>query len=138
MLLVLALFACGGPATLTDVQDEVFGLSCALSTCHGSGSGGIDLSSAAASHASLVNQPAHFEPNTRGCEADGQDTDTTDRDDVLVIPGDPENSYLVEKLRGDDDIVGSPMPECTSGLATTSPAQFDLVVSWIEDGAQNN
>lgn len=137
MLLVLALIACGSPATLTEVHAEVFAPSCALSTCHGSGSGGIDLSTPASTHASLVNQPAHFEENTR-CPPAGQDTDTTGREEILVIPGDPENSYLVAKLRGSDHIIGSPMPECTPGLATSDPERFDRVISWIEDGAQNN
>ncbi|MGC8915635.1 MAG: hypothetical protein ACP5NF_01490 [Thermoanaerobaculum sp.] len=50
---------------------------------------------------------------------------------MRVAPFDPDASYLVKKLRGDPDIVGSPMP--ASG--TLSSEGRKLVVDWVRRGA---
>ena len=55
---------------------------------------------------------------------------------VRVIPGDPENSYLVHKLEGRSDIVGQRMPR-TSGPFLTE-GQILIIRTWIARGAQNN
>jgi hypothetical protein len=49
----------------------------------------------------------------------------------LVIPGDPDGSYLVQKMRGDSGIDGDPMPP----TAGATDAQIDVVVDWIAAGA---
>ena len=52
-----------------------------------------------------------------------------------VIPGDPENSYLIHKLEGRPGIVGTPMPR---GNALLSAGQILVIRRWIELGAPNN
>lgn len=53
----------------------------------------------------------------------------------LVVPGDPEGSYLLAKVRGDADITGSQMPPTADKLTATDLA---LIVGWIVAGAQDN
>ena len=55
---------------------------------------------------------------------------------TLVIPGDPDNSYLVKKLEGASDIVGLRMPRNTGPFL--SEGQMLVIRKWIEDGAPNN
>jgi hypothetical protein len=55
---------------------------------------------------------------------------------TLVIPGDPENSYLVKKLEGAADIVGLRMPRNNGPFLTEG--QMLVIRKWIEDGAPNN
>lgn len=118
-MLLLALLACApeeAPATLAQVQADVFTPSCAFSTCHGaaSGAGGLDLRDGFA-HDALV-----------GVEASGR------ADAVLVVVGDPDGSYLVQKCTAGADVEGDVMPS-ESGLDETRLA---LLRSWIEAGAE--
>ena len=53
---------------------------------------------------------------------------------LRVIPGDPQNSYLVQKIEG-RAAVGGRMP---LGRAALPQASIDLVRSWIAAGAQMN
>ena len=55
---------------------------------------------------------------------------------TLVIPGNPSGSYLVQKLEGAADIVGSRMPR--NGPPFLSDAQVALIRLWIQNGALNN
>lgn len=55
---------------------------------------------------------------------------------VLVIPGDPENSYIVQKLEGAPGIVGERMPR-TGGPYLTS-GQLLVLRRWIQQGARND
>ena len=112
----------GGPppadATFTRVQGEVFSVSCALSGCHAgtAPTGGMNLS-AGASYGNIVMVPS------------------TERGDLHRIePGDPDRSYLVKKIRGDADIVGSPMPL----IGSLTSAQRQLVIDWVRRGAPND
>ena len=70
-------------------------------------------------HAALVGQASRAKPGA-----------------VLVVPGDPENSYLIHKLEGRADIVGQRMPR-TSGPFLT-PGQISIIRRWIELGARND
>jgi hypothetical protein len=123
-LLLLAALGCDGDATtdsatpaaptLTEVQAEVFGPSCAFSTCHAApGASGLVLEDGQ-SHAELVDVPS--------ADAAGR---------TLVVPGDSEGSYLVAKLRGDPGITGFRMP---TGDALDD-ARLQLVIDWIDAGA---
>ena len=119
VLILVGLLGCNGkdtPATFTEVQDSLLQPSCAFSSCHGSGSGGLDLSADVAYDA-LVDVPS--------AAAEGE---------TLVIPGDPDNSYLVKTLMGADGITGDEMPP---GAGLTGE-RLDLVISWIENGAAND
>lgn len=55
---------------------------------------------------------------------------------VLVIAGDPDNSYLVHKLEGRAEITGQRMPR-TSGPFLTA-GQISIIRRWIELGANND
>lgn len=109
----------GGPATLTELQDDLFTPTCDNFGCHNadSASAGLVLAEGM-SFAELVNEPSRQRPEF-------------DR----VEPGDPDNSYIVKKLRGDADINGDRMPE---GGPFLDDAELARLISWINDGAPNN
>ena len=95
----------------------------ACNSCHTTAGGrvppvGMDLGSAAA-YSQLVNVPAR---NKAGA--------------IRVIPGDPENSYLIHKLEGRAGIAGVRMP--MNSPAYLTEGQIRVIKRWIELGAQNN
>lgn len=55
---------------------------------------------------------------------------------LRVIPGDPDNSYLVQKLEGSAGIVGNRMPN--NGPPYLTDGQIRIIKRWIEIGAPNN
>jgi hypothetical protein len=55
---------------------------------------------------------------------------------TLVIPGDPDNSYLVQKLEGAAGIVGLRMPR--NGPPYLTEGQMLVIRFWIQSGAPNN
>lgn len=117
-LLVLVLFACNGePAAeapgFAEVQSEVMP-GCAFSSCHGSSTGGLLLDGTSSDYDRLVDVASAAAPG-----------------ETLVIPGDPDNSYLVKKLEGAADIVGDPMPQ----MGPLSDDKIQLVRDWIAGGA---
>ena len=52
---------------------------------------------------------------------------------VLVIPGDPANSYLIQKIKGEGGIVGLRMPR--NGPPFLTDGQVLVIERWIELGA---
>jgi mono/diheme cytochrome c family protein len=70
------------------------------------------------SFANLVNVASHEQPGL-----------------MRVKPGDPTNSYLIQKLEGAAGITGSQMP---LGGPFLDQATIDKVKSWIAAGAANN
>jgi len=52
-----------------------------------------------------------------------------------IVPGDPENSFLFEKLQSADPRVGLQMP--LEGDPLTNE-ELALIETWIREGAQNN
>ena len=54
---------------------------------------------------------------------------------IRVIPGDPENSFLVHKIEGRPGIVGLRMPFNGPYL---SDGQVRIIKRWIETGAARN
>ena len=108
-----------GP-TLDEIQAAVFTPNCATVGCHTGPAGnvlptGLDLSNADASLASLV--------NIMSSQAAGE---------TLVIPGDPDASYLVQKIEG-RAAVGNRMPPPPRNALDT--ATIDAIRQWITDGA---
>src|SRR6185312_4999419 len=106
-------------------QAGIFKTGCAVSTCHDSGSheANLVLTDAATSFSHLVNQPAfevseflfadggpdesapgsgQFRENICDALTDGGPPP------VLVVPGDPDHSYLIWKLTGHDN-TGAPI-----------------------------
>jgi hypothetical protein len=55
---------------------------------------------------------------------------------VLVVPGDPAASYLIQKLEGAPGITGQRMPFNTPPYLTDG--QMLVIRRWIENGAPNN
>lgn len=110
-----------GP-TLDQIQAVVFGPVC--SGCHTGPTGvvlpgGMDLSTADASYDALVGAggvgvPSIQEPTI-----------------MRVLPGDPDNSYLIQKMEG-NAATGSVMPP--SGML--APATIAEIRQWITDGGQ--
>jgi hypothetical protein len=105
-------------ATFSRVQREVFTPTCALAGCH----------TAASAKAGLILDAGRSYGSLVGVVS-------LETGYLRVMAGLPNDSYLVIKIRGDADIVGSLMPP---GSASLSTAQKQLVVDWIRRGALND
>lgn len=107
----------------SEIQVKVLTPSCALSGCHNEASkkGGLILVEGQ-SFAEMVDVPAQ----QAGALADGK---------ILVIPGDPDNSYLIQKLEGPESGEGLEMPP---GARVISDAAILAIREWVAQGAQNN
>jgi len=108
------------PVTLTQIQSEVFTPTCAVSGCHDGGGGVLPRSMnlrAGNSHGSLVNVPS---------EQVGFDR---------VEPGDPDASYLIDKLAGNQAPGTARMP---LGGPFLDQATVDMIRQWITEGALDN
>lgn len=102
-----------GP-TFDDIQATVFTPTCATSGCHaGSGQAGLVLE-ADMSFDNLANVPS-----TQVASLD------------RIEPGDPDNSYLIQKLEGTAS-VGARMP---FGGTPLDQSVIDDISQWISDGA---
>jgi len=55
---------------------------------------------------------------------------------VRVVPGDPDNSYIMHKIEGRSDIVGRRMP--FNGPPFVSDGQVLIIRRWIATGAPRN
>ncbi len=118
-LIACGLGACGDSApTLTEVETEVFQGSCVFSSCHqgASPAGGLNLETP--SFDKLVNKPSTQDPQR-----------------MLVVPGDPDASYVVDKLLSRNLVAGTEMMPPTAAL---SQERIDMITSWIEAGAAND
>jgi len=112
--------------TFSSIQREIFDTTDsagrrACTQCHnaiGSRFNGMDLT-ASVSYANLVGVASRVKPGA-----------------VRVIPGDPENSYLVHKLEGRAGIAGLRMP--LVGPPYLTSGQMLVIKRWIELGALNN
>src|SRR5262245_52816937 len=112
--------------TFSSIQHDIFEATdssgrAACTQCHNAVLGrfsGLDLSSSVA-YANLVNVASARKAGA-----------------VRVIPGDPENSYLIQKLEGRSGIVGVRMP--FSGPPYLTSGQITVIKRWIEIGAPNN
>lgn len=108
-----------GP-TLDEIQANVFTPTCSVSGCHTGPMGdtlpgGMDLTNADASFANVVGVPSIQVPELSRVEA-----------------GDPDNSYLIQKLEG-TAAEGEQMP---FGGPPLDQAVIDDIRQWIADGAE--
>jgi hypothetical protein len=106
-------------ATLDELQASVFTPSCAVSGCHSGPTGnplptGLDLTTADASFANLVGVASSQQPAV-----------------LRVATGDPDNSYLVQKIEG-TAASGARMP---LGGGALPQAVINDIRQWISDGA---
>jgi hypothetical protein len=106
----------GMGVSLGDIQDDIFTPACGFSGCHDSftAAGDLDLSTAQASFDELVNVVSL-------CGTA-----------VLVVPGNPNSSYLMDKLGDGATPCGAVMPIGASQLSDNELAD---IRSWIQDGA---
>jgi hypothetical protein len=112
--------------TFSSIQQEIFDTRdsagrAACTQCHnavGSQFNGLNLT-AAVSYNNLVGVASRFKPGA-----------------VRVIPGDPENSYLIHKLEGRAGITGLRMP--IIGPPFLTDGQILVIKRWIELGARND
>ncbi|MCB9763772.1 MAG: hypothetical protein H6739_28645 [Alphaproteobacteria bacterium] len=121
-LALLTLAACGdkdtvdsSPPTFTEV-DTMLVQSCGFNSCHGTGTGGLTLDGDG-DYDRLVNAASTGDPSR-----------------TLIVPGDPDNSYLLWKMLGLSAAAGEPMPPPSGGLDTEAA----MVQAWIEAGAAND
>ncbi len=101
---------------------RVFETSCALPSCHSTFArqGGLVLESEDVSYKSLVNHPAEHPQATAGL--------------LRVKPGDPANSFLIQKLRGTGP--GDRMPQA-AGDPLPDPI-ITMISDWIARGAKTS
>lgn len=113
--------------TFSSIQNDIFasaggGAHLACTTCHTNvgrtPAAGLNLVGGTA-YAALVNRPS---PAKAGA--------------VFVIPGDPENSYLIQKIEGRAGIVGIRMPRNNGPFLTDG--QVLIIKRWIQLGAPND
>ncbi len=117
----------GQGATFQTVQTQVLTHCSGFPICHMRGpfGGNLDLTAANA-YKDLVNVPASIAAKK-----------------LRVKPGDPDNSFIIQKLTNQlatDGSEGGPMPKGSEGMPYV-PLSQDLindVRSWIAAGAQNN
>ena len=99
--------------TASELSEDVFSKSCAFSSCHSnaaSASAGLQLHDETAV-LNMIERPS-----------------TQDPDILLVAPGDPDNSYLLQKMRGFQLSEGTDsMPPGT----TLCEGKIQLVEEWI-------
>ena len=107
--------------TAVSFQNDVVPLfqGCGGHECHGGGGMAPTVPSSAWPYATLVNIAA---PEC----ADGRD---------YVKPGDPTNSYLLQKLKGVEMCSGGQMPAIGTAFTDT---QLQTISTWISQGALNN
>jgi len=101
--------------TLDSIQANVFTVTCAVSGCHG-GAGaqqGLRLDPGF-SAGNLINVPSPRDASL-----------------IRVVPGDPDASFLIQKLDGTQTL-GVRMPDGGPYLTT---ATVNVIRQWIQDGA---
>ncbi len=105
-------------ATFTSIQNNVFTPSCALSGCHAGASpqAGMNLSQRQA-YAAIVGVPSNEQPSL-----------------MRVNPGNPDQSYLVQKIEG-TAVVGGRMP---LGGPPLSNDLIQMIRQWVANGAQDD
>ena len=100
-------------ATLAEVG-QVFAVSCAFSGCHSGGEPAAGLS---------------LEGDFAGCIVGVASEQRSGF--KLVDPGNPNKSYLLMKVRGNDEIISQQMPPG----APLSAEQVEIIRAWIAVGA---
>ena len=100
--------------TLAQISEQIFALKCV--GCHGGGSPSANMSLESGVVAAEIINVA-----------------SSQRSDLKRIdPGNPDDSYLLIKLRADEDMVSQQMP---LGGGALSDEQIEMVRKWIAGGA---
>jgi hypothetical protein len=114
-----------GDPTLAAIRSDIFNGTCALSSCH-----------------AAPTVAAKLDLHSDGlCQRLVRQTSCLFPDKVLVLPGKPEVSFLMDKLRG-TGLEGTPDPSCATsnvlmplGLPALSGGQLAQIEEWIRAGA---
>ena len=130
-VLVLALLpACGGddsslgpadedengerePVTLARLATEIFTPKCATSGCHAGTTRAGGLSLEADEVAEIIDAASQQQPSLK-----------------LIDPGNPDDSYLIRKVRGTGSEARMPI-----GLDPLTPEEIQMIVDWVAAGA---
>lgn len=126
--------ACGGDEdpdpmvlepTLTNVENRVFALSCSnFSGCHSGANPPKGLDLTGETHAKIVDVDSVEKPGTK-----------------LVAPGDPDASFLMDKILGKNLPEGPASEQRWTRMPPTGALEeerIDLVRRWIAAGAKND
>jgi cytochrome c553 len=109
-----------GSSSLSSLQTDIFALSCATSGCHdnrATPAGSLSMISASVTHTNMVNRNSLQATALK-----------------IVLPNDPGNSYLINKLEATHASVGGTgvrMPQ----YERLSEANIARIVAWINNGA---
>lgn len=111
-----------GTPTFTEDVQPIFSANCAFSGCHGGASPaqGMNLSAGQA-YLNTVGVPS--------VELPGMDR---------IEPGQPDQSYLVNKIQGTQASVGGSGQRMPLGGSALSQDDIDTIRAWVEAGASNN
>lgn len=107
------------PPTFSELHERVLQPSCVFATCHqqGASAAGMMALDRDVAHASLVDASAVAAPGR-----------------IRVIPGDPEQSYVMEKVTSAMPTAGEQMPPD----APLEAERVELIRAWIEAGAADD
>jgi hypothetical protein len=113
----------GATISYTDNIQPIYDRSCALSGCHVPGALGGDLDlTPGRSYRQTINVPSFQQRQKR-----------------RIVPGDPDASYLVQKIEGTPGITGLPMPQtCPTpppGGQCLTPDDRAAIRQWITECA---
>jgi len=116
--------ACGGdetsepiPPHLSTIESEIFARNCTFSSCHGAGSPQEGMSLVAPTHATLVSVASSEAPDL-----------------VRIAPGNPDASYLLQKITSATPRDGVKMPPDQPLPAN----KIEAIRAWIAAGALND
>jgi hypothetical protein len=148
LLVVVVPVACGGEPAINDgneasLRHDVMPIlakhGCAAANCHSdptaARSHNTDFRTAESTYDSLMNHRS-FQHCVEGST---EPIDTPLPGKQRVTPGDPTQSFLLDKLRDTRDACGmfyGRMPPPPS--APVPPAEIGLIERWIAEGARNN
>jgi hypothetical protein len=114
-----------GDPTLAAIRAEIFDTTCGLSSCH-----------APPTVAAKLNLR-----DSGLCQQMVSRSSCLFSDRLLIVPGKPEASFLINKLRG-TNLAGTPDPDCATsnermpfGQVPLSEAKIAQIEQWIRDGA---
>jgi hypothetical protein len=118
--------------TFTDIWTDIIQSSCLGSACHSSGGQavnqtGLDMSNKAIAYANLV--------GPIGVGVPSFEVPTI----LRVSPGDPDNSYLIDKLECTADVaLGTNCMPQSFPFEPLDQTKIADIIEWITDGAEDN
>lgn len=115
----------------SDIQSRTLDRSCAYTDCHIGDYSDSDFPKA---FLSLQRDSSY---NQLLFNHKIQDDQVAKEFKALVVPFEPDSSYLIFKLRlpGQSNLYGDPMPSRQSSLPSN---EIDAIISWIRRGAPND